>query len=428
MKRALISQMKNEWASNLWLVIELAIVTSAILYLSWFLGVKIYSYTRHQPVQIDNVYVAEIRNISPDSPIYVDMGEEAGGNYGADLLTLVSRLRELDYVEAVAFGRNAAPYYYGCINLALFDIQDPDSIDINVNTRYVSTDYPKVFRLSSIDGKSPEQLSDILRKGEVIISIAEYTANQRKGDQTGLDLVGKEVKSKWSRGEDAPATVGAIIPTIRRTNFEYDPWCGTQLVPLDENPSGAQASQMVMIRVKPGKGADLTDDFYSSPQLRLLRNVSLLNLRPLTRDRDSTQDLETRQMRLSIAQIILLLCIVFLGLLGTFWFRVQGRTGEIALRKVCGASPLQISRRLLGEGAILLTASLLPVAIFAAWIIPSLKESALESYFYYNDSVKIMWISFAAGVAIMYLLVIIGIWFPMRRAMKIRPAVALKQE
>ena len=45
-----------------------------------------------------------------------------------------------------------------------------------------------------------------------------------------------------------------------------------------------------------------------------------------------------------------LLLNIFLGLLGTFWFRTQQRRSEIALHKVHGASDMSIFTRLISEG------------------------------------------------------------------------------
>lgn len=49
-----------------------------------------------------------------------------------------------------------------------------------------------------------------------------------------------------------------------------------------------------------------------------------------------------------------LLLNIFLGLLGTFWFRTQQRRSEIALHKAHGASDMSIFVRLISEGLLLL--------------------------------------------------------------------------
>ncbi len=73
MKRNLLTQIKNEWRDNLWLVIELAIVAVAI----WALSFTLYDTLRpkfdDKGYDIDNVYKITLKSLGKDSPEYVDM-------------------------------------------------------------------------------------------------------------------------------------------------------------------------------------------------------------------------------------------------------------------------------------------------------------------------------------------------------------------
>ena len=123
--------------------------------------------------------------------------------------------------------------------------------------------------------------------------------------------------------------------------------------------------------------------------------------------------------------IAFLLTCIFLGLLGTFWFRTQQRVSEIAVRKVNGATSGQIFRRLIGEG-ILLLAIVTPVAVLLDWLVSN--TLLTENPEFIADKP----ITFIAAVAITFCLlaamIALGIWFPATRAMKIDPALALKDE
>ena len=62
--------------------------------------------------------------------------------------------------------------------------------------------------------------------------------------------------------------------------------------------------------------------------------------------------------------VVFLLVNVFLGLIGTFWFRTRRRRNEIALRLAMGSTKKQIFCPLLmGEGLLLLTLVALPAMI-----------------------------------------------------------------
>lgn len=71
-----------------------------------------------------------------------------------------------------------------------------------------------------------------------------------------------------------------------------------------------------------------------------------------------------------------LLLNIFLGLLGTFWFRTQQRRGEIALMKSLGGTDHSIFVRQLAEGLILLVVATIP-AIFIDW---NLANSELNAW------------------------------------------------
>lgn len=120
--------------------------------------------------------------------------------------------------------------------------------------------------------------------------------------------------------------------------------------------------------------------------------------------------------------MVVVILIVIIGLLGTFWFRVHQRTKEIAIRKVCGATASDISRRIIGEGLILvLISTLLAAAI--GW--PLLKGPLAMDGFLTNSLLilfeAITAIILAAGITL-------SIWYPARRAMSIEPAIAIKDE
>ena len=122
---------------------------------------------------------------------------------------------------------------------------------------------------------------------------------------------------------------------------------------------------------------------------------------------------------------VFLLIVIFLSFLGTFWFRTQQRVGEIAVRKVNGATRGNILSRFFGEGlALLCVASIIAVALDFALI------SLIEEYVFQALGVgtSILHIGIAVTFAVMALLIIAGIWLPARKAMNVNPALALKDQ
>ena len=109
-----------------------------------------------------------------------------------------------------------------------------------------------------------------------------------------------------------------------------------------------------------------------------------------------------------------LLLNIFLGLLGTFWFRTQQRRGEIALHKVNGATNRAVFARLLSEGLLLLLIVTMPALLIDL----NLAKAELNS----------LLLCAAASFVLIALMIVIGIWYPARRAMRVQPAEALHDE
>ena len=122
---------------------------------------------------------------------------------------------------------------------------------------------------------------------------------------------------------------------------------------------------------------------------------------------------------------VFLLVNIFLGILGTFWFRTSQRTKEIALRMANGATRADIFRRVLGEGMLLLVA-VTPVSAVICYVLTvnELNQKYMGVFF---DPVRFVGCTFI-NFALISLMIIVGSWIPARKAMSISPAEALKTE
>ena len=116
---------------------------------------------------------------------------------------------------------------------------------------------------------------------------------------------------------------------------------------------------------------------------------------------------------------------IFLGLLGTFWFRTQQRRSEIALHKAHGATDRAIFSRLLSEGLLLL-AVVTPIALVIDW---NLAHMELNSW---RNNTTLEWdrllLCAAISFVLIALMIAIGIGIPARKAMKVQPAEALHDD
>ena len=123
---------------------------------------------------------------------------------------------------------------------------------------------------------------------------------------------------------------------------------------------------------------------------------------------------------------------VFLGLLGSFWFRVQARRSESGLRVAMGSSKRKVRRMIVSETLLLLSMACvigtavclnlsktdlveaigIPIANRAAWGIGAEQDA----------------INFAATSVFLAIVSVFAVWYPARQASEVPPADVLREE
>ena len=409
MKRKLFTQITNEWRDNIWMIIELAIVTGAI----WILIVLCWGIAKgkFQPkgFDIDDVYAANIEFVTSDSPEFQPPVNSDQYDYYGARKALLTKIRNHPLVEKAGLSQNAFPYFLNYNGNELTIDGSDDSIHYYGNVRMMSPDLVHVFRLKSLTGKTSDQLEKILREGKILVSSNKDYSNKNRDPK---DLIGKHVSTTYG---ESSYTVGDLIVHIRRNEYEHI-FGGTMVLPLIEDSVWCKD---LAIRAKPGKGSEFMEAFRTDPDLRRYGNVYLTDMQSFSDIRHNKQRTYTTQLNAFIILILFLLVVVFLGLLGTFWFRMQQRKGEVAIRIVCGATRAQIFRRVISEGLILL--------LFGSMLI-----SAVLWPFYKKLQTPLNWetilICELVAIALVALGVIVSLWWPARKIMNIEPASAIKEE
>ena len=115
---------------------------------------------------------------------------------------------------------------------------------------------------------------------------------------------------------------------------------------------------------------------------------------------------------------------VFLTILGTFWFRTRKRRSEIGLRMALGSSRRDIFRYYVSEGVLLLLLAAIPAFIISF----NIRVADLTVHTLMEVTRGRFLFCFIAAVAVLALTILLGIWFPARRAMRIQPAEALHED
>ncbi len=422
MKRSLLTQMGNEWRDNLWLVLGITIVGLAV----WFFSLQMYEtlYTFFAPLGFDrtDVYAMRIGRLSKSSPDYVE-SEEGQNINNDDIRSLLEMIRNSEHVEAAGLAYNGVPYELSAHGEAIFMRGEGivDTIGYYGNRRVISPDVVRVLKLRSINGRSLEYLEERLRAGEVLVGTLPYGMTWPMDEPQSLVGHTAQVYSDSLHR----FRVADVVETVRRSGFDYSTG-GTIIHPLDESVDATTAWHIIL-RVKPGHGKLFREQFENTPAMQSLRNMYLYNLNSLEDMRMGVERESNIELRISISVICFIVIIVGLGLMGTFWFRVQQRVSEIAIRRVCGASKRDIFRRIVSEGLILLLIAIpFITAIGLIYYRVYMLGEAPEGF--EGRPVSHLLLLEAATCVVVAIGIVLSMIVPARQAMRIEPAVAVKEE
>lgn len=413
-----LHMIRARFRSNGWVLAELFVVFLVMWYLCDSLGCL--KYTFYQPLGMDISHVYQLSTIE-------------GGESRDTTLTrvdkyfnLLEKLQALPEVECAALSYFSLPMSgqnsYGML-------MAHDSLGLNVRNLYVTADYCRVFRMTE-DERHP---LDGLPVGDdyVMLTTGAYELFKKHMPEFSLD-------TKLYNGRDTSEvyTQGGFIGPMRMYRYGSD--ARSVFHRIDRafsNENFENYSAQLTFRLKPS--AD-TPDFRArfnreiAPRLDV-DNVFVADAVPYTTQQHLFEVMNGDVDRVNTQALVafFLLVNVFLGLIGTFWYRTRRRRGEIGLRMSMGSTRRNVFYLLMGEGLLLLTMAALP-AMFLCYAVAIAEPSVGHTALIATWPVEWSGVRFLSGCVgawlLMALMVIIGIWFPARRAMKIQPADALHEE
>ena len=140
----------------------------------------------------------------------------------------------------------------------------------------------------------------------------------------------------------------------------------------------------------------------------------------------------SKEIRLRVGIMVFFLLNAALGVIGTFWFRNQARRGEIGLRMAMGSSRRKLLAQFIGEALLLMTIAAIPaicinIGLANADVIKTIGEGSTVGYITGSK-----WLRFFITNGITYvalaIIVALSAWIPARRASKVHPVEALRDE
>ena len=416
MNKKLLAQIKNEWRTNLWLGIELLLVSVVM----WWIIDNLYcigaTYFEPRGFNVDHCYLIEMGHLTEKSPDYQEKPYQETSD---DVLELANRLRQRPEIEAVSLSQNSYPYNGSNSWTSIRLVGDTLEAGGSLILRNVSPDFVKVFRYEGANGETPEQLAEMLERGEMIASDNVFTyAYKRPLPMT--NYVGR--RFYWQNDTTFSLQLGASMKVVRYSDFQA---ARTSRSILLKRTMWAEDAELC-VRVRADQDVDFIERLKADSEKQFrIGNIYISNIRSFKDIRRNYQQYQYNGMRDLITIQVFLLVNIFLGLLGTFWFRAQQRKSEIALHKAHGATNSMVFTRLLSEGWLLLLI-ITPLALFIDFNLAYAELNARHNGIYLEwDRLLICG---AISFAIIALMIAIGIGIPARKAMKIDPADALHNE
>ena len=415
MNKKLFTQIKNEWRNNLWLCIELLLVSVVMWYIVDNLYCTTATYIEPKGFDIDHCYHIEMGLLNEKSPDYA--AYQSYEELQRDVLELLDRLQHRPDIEAVSLSNNAYPYN-SSNSVTTIQPVGGNQLGGSIFQRIVMPDFLRVFRYTGVNGETPEQLAQMVEDGKFLLSesLCKYL------DGKPSELVGKPF---YLYGDTTRTHIlGAVINSVRYSDHEQADYSFSI---VDKFPmEHVSRTQELCIRVRPEHDKDFIARLKADSESQYrIGNIFISNIYSFKDKRRAYQQQQTNDIRNKVTGMAFLMLNVFLGLLGTFWFRTQQRRSEIALHKVHGATKRMVFIRLISEGLFILLL-IVPLALLIDFNIAYAELNAWRNgtCLEWDRLLLCVLISFALIAA----MIAIGIFIPASKAMKTPAVEALHDE
>lgn len=419
MIKLLLKQIWNERKSNTWLFFELLVVFVVLWYIVDWTYATARTYYAPLGFDIENTYLLRLA-VKSDKCATYSTDSVHRNEAGKDMLEIIERLRRLPEVEAVAVSQSARPYT-GSNSSISFKV---DSIEFHPLRRPVTPDFFQVFRYENVDGTGWKNLAAALGPNRIVVS-ENLLPDDYKGNPTLM-------KRQLANPDDSTEIfqVEAVTHKVRYADFWANFSDKYAAVLLPESEIATLNEDMlgwfeVSLRVKSGTPESFPERIMeASDSQYTVGNVFVLGIKSYFAVRRAFIMSDVNEVKTRMWMLCFLLVNIFLGIIGTFWFRTQQRRSEMGLRIALGASRKRLWGELTGEGFMLLMLAMI-VALPVCY------------YLGYADVTKnwpIEWgiLRFLIGVGITFTLIgtmiFFGIWYPAHQVMHIHPADALHEE
>lgn len=417
MWRQIYRQMWNQRRANAWLWVELCIVTVLL----WYGIDLVYNYegASWQPKGYDTSCVFDLTVEAKPLEVINDADNQRAGK---DFAYLYNLIKDYPGVEEVCAYHGSIPYTGDAMFEGYTSHTDSAHV-VSCFIRYVTPSYFKVFRLKPIAGQLDEahwSPAEYPMPALMSVDLTDSLFHQ----PNVADAVGKTCFNPYWLKRDNPVTnyrVAAVLPRHKLGDYErYEPFI---YLPAQQ----AFWWQHVAIRVAPDQVAGFAERFRKDMQPVFDRGIFYLNTIRSYDDMKEAYDIQqgtVNYLNTVYAVAAFFLFNIFLCVFATFWYRTRKRRCEVALRMAMGSSRRTVMGHFLLEGLALLLLAAVPALLIAF----NIQLADLTVHTLVDVSAARFVGCFCAALLLMALIILAGIWYPARQAMKVQPAEALHDE
>ena len=415
----------NERKTNTWIVLEYVLVFCVLWFCIDYLYFLGKSYYEPLGYDINNTYSIEMTQRISKETSGIDINKLSGDDRYSYALTLMERLKQYPGVENVCISQASTPYNGSSMTMGLHI--NTDSISQNIRMRNVSSEFFDVFRIKLTKGNVFEW-TDPASEKHILIS---PDRNGIFGDKQKSAYPISEVQKIVNRPNDPPFTIIGVTEKLK--DAFYEPYKHTIFIPIEKWRVSPQSD--ITIRINPNAAKGFEERFKKEMKERLnigpfaLSNIT--SLKEMQKDRMKSSGI-TDNLN-SIYSITLFLIInIFLGIIGTFWYRTESRKSEIGLRIALGSSKRKIKQFLYTETIFLLLIS----AFIGINICINIGQtdflSALgipkANYEQIGAGIEQYFIIFGLTFLFLAFVSLLAVWYPARQSSNMHPAEALHEE
>ncbi|MDH6357820.1 ABC transporter permease [Parabacteroides sp. PF5-9] len=406
--------------SNIWIFAELTVVVCAVWWITDQMYVDLKTYYSPMGYDISNTWRFQLDNLAPEAPGYVPE-EIYQSTEGDDLMRLQTQILQHPSVENVCISFYSAPYAFGNSWTQIMPVEgDTTYRENSFQCRYVSPEFFDLFRIKDIHGNS---ITSMVESAHIPVVVSEDMA--LKFFHTS-DVRGRQLQ--YPSG-DTRMTIAAVSVPYRDNEYKrsepffYKIYSGTDLKDFIMDTS--VKSLEFCVRMKRHYSQEEINEFLKEMEDRLtVNNLTVYSVRSITHNKELILRDTNKETSKKMSLVGFLLINVLFGIIGTFWLRTQHRKAEFGLRVALGADQSSIRFYSYLEGIILL---LLTVPLTLPFVLNIIFMDVPDMY-RVPYSIGRFLITYSLTYVLMTVMICIGIWFPVRRVVKLAPAEALHYE